>query len=197
MNETSKRIVILGGGFGGVSAAMQLEKIFKKDHSVEIIFVSEQNYVLFTPMLPEVPASSIEAKHIIRSIRPFFRKVKFQNSSVQAIDLNNRMIKTSHCPVCEPMALSYDYLVLALGSVTNYFGLPGVADNALPMKTLSDAMALRNHVIDILEHADIVKSAAQPYCRSGSSRPLNPTQESRGQRRAVSARRRLYPPRYG
>jgi NADH dehydrogenase len=155
MNKTIKRIVVVGGGFGGVYAAKQLEKIFKQNAQVEIVLISEKNYLLFSPMLPEVPASSIEAKHIVSPIRTFFRKVKFQNSSVEAIDLERRQIKTSHCSKCGSIFLKYDYLVLAAGSVTNYFGLPGVAENALPMKKLEDAMALRNHVIDLLEHADM------------------------------------------
>jgi NADH dehydrogenase len=155
MDNLSKRIVVVGGGFGGVYACKQLEKIFKKNNRVEIVLLSENNYLLFTPMLPEVPASSIEAKHIVSPIRSFFWKVKFQNSSVAAIDLEHQVIKTSHCPKCSPILLHYDYLVLAPGSVTNYFGLPGVSENALPMKTLDDAMVLRNHVIDLLEHADM------------------------------------------
>jgi NADH dehydrogenase len=155
MNNLSKRIVVVGGGFGGVYACKQLEKIFKKNNQVEIVLLSENNYLLFTPMLPEVPASSIEAKHIVSPLRTFIQKVKIQNSSVEAIDLERQLIKTSHCSKCGPIFLKYDYLVLAPGSVTNYFGLPGVAENALPMKTLDDAMALRNHVIDLLEHADM------------------------------------------
>ncbi|MCH7676134.1 NAD(P)/FAD-dependent oxidoreductase [candidate division KSB1 bacterium] len=155
MIARAKHIVILGGGFGGVYAAMHLEKIFARDDDVEIILISEQNYLLFTPMLPEVPSSSIEAKHIISPIRAFFRKVKFQNSEVHSIDLEKRIITASHCPMCKQSSLGFDYLVLALGSRTNFFGLPGVAENALPMKTLSDAMTLRNHIIDVLEHADL------------------------------------------
>ncbi len=159
MNKTTKRIVILGGGFGGIYTAKKLERVFKNNHNIEIVFVSEQNYILFTPMLPEIPASSIEAKHIIYPIRAFFRNVEFQNSSVKLIDLENQTISTSHCFKCMPMKLSYDYLVLALGSVTNFFELPGVEEYALPMKTLEDAMTLRNHVIDILEHADMQPDA--------------------------------------
>lgn len=155
MNNVSKHIVVVGGGFSGVYTCKQLEKIFKRNNRVEITLISEKNYLLFTPMLPEVPASSIEAKHIVSPIRTFFRKVKFQNSSVETIDVKNKLIKTSHCSKCGPLILKYDYLVLAPGSITNYFGLPGVAENALPMKTLEDAMALRNQVIDLLEHADM------------------------------------------
>ncbi len=154
MTTRAKRIVIVGGGFGGVYAALHLEKIFARDESIEIVLLSDENFLLFTPMLPEVPSSSIEAKHIISPLRVFFRKVKFQNSEVHAIDLERRTVMVSHCLACPGRELEFDSLVLALGSTTNFYGLPGVAENALPMKTLSDAMSLRNHVIAVFEHAD-------------------------------------------
>jgi len=155
MPSRAKRLVILGGGFGGVYAALSLEKIFRRDDSIEIVLLSDENFLLFTPMLPEVPSSSIEAKHIISPLRAFFCKVKFQNSEVRAINLERRTIVVSHCSACGERELEFDCLVLALGSVINFYGLPGVVENALPMKTLSDAMALRNHVIHVFEHADL------------------------------------------
>lgn len=154
MTTRAKRIVIVGGGFAGVNAALHLEKIFAREDGIEIVLLSNENFLLFTPMLPEVPASSIEAKHIISPLRAFFRRVKFQNSEVRAIDLERRTVMVSHCLACPGRDLEFDYLVLALGSTTNFYGLPGVAENALPMKTLSDAMSLRNHVIAVFEHAD-------------------------------------------
>jgi NADH dehydrogenase len=154
MAHDSNRILILGGGFAGVYAAIHLEKIFARDDDVEITLVSDENFLLFTPMLPEVPSSSIEAKHIVSPLRAFFRKVKFQNRMVQAVDLQRRVVLVSHCPACQKSELEFRYLVLALGSTTNFYGLPGAAENALPMKTLSDAMTLRNRVISVFEHAD-------------------------------------------
>ena len=150
-----QNIVILGGGFAGVYAALYLEKEFAHDEDVAVTLISEENFLLFTPMLPEVPSSSIEAKHIVSPLRAFLRKVKFQNSTVRSIDIENRVVVVSHCPMCQRFELKFDHLVLALGSTTNFRGVPGVADNALPMKTLSDAMMLRNHIIDLFEHADM------------------------------------------
>ena len=134
---------------------MHLERILAHDENLEIILISEQNYLLFTPMLPEIPSSSIEAKHIISPIRARFRKVKFQNNEVHSIDVEKRIVITSHCPDCKRNILTFDYLVLALGSITNFYGLSGVAETALPMRTLGDAMRLRNYIIDLLEHADM------------------------------------------
>ena len=155
MTDRVRRIVILGGGFAGVSAAMHLEKLFAHDENLEIILISEENYLLFTPMLPEIASSSIEAKHIVSPIRAFFPRVKFQNTEVLSIDLERQIVIASHCPNCEQTILKFDYLVLALGSTTNFYGLPGVAETALPMRTLGDAMRLRNYIIDLLEHADM------------------------------------------
>lgn len=148
-------IVILGGGFAGVYAALRLEKKFAREDNVEITLISDENFMLFTPMLPEVPSSSIEAKHIVSPLRAFFRKVKFQNKEVQSIDLARRVVVAAHCPACERNDLRFDHLVLALGSKTNFQNIPGLADHAFPMKTLGDAMMLRNHIIDVFEHADL------------------------------------------
>jgi NADH dehydrogenase len=149
------RIVILGGGFAGVYTALYLEKHLSGDKSVEVVLISDENFMLFTPMLAEVPSSAIEAKHIVSPLRAFFRKVKVQNREVYSIDLNRRALVAAHCPACEQEELGFDYLVLALGSRPNSHGVPGVADHALPMKSLNDAMVLRNHVIDVFEHADL------------------------------------------
>lgn len=149
------RILILGGGFGGVYAARRLEQLFPRRAGVEITLLSDENFLLFTPMLPEVVSSSIEAEHIVSPLRAFFRRVKVQNSQVTSIDLEKRVVVASHCAKCGAHELGFDHLVLALGSTTHFHGLPGAAEYAEPMKTLSDAMALRNHVIDLFEHADM------------------------------------------
>ncbi len=148
-------IVILGGGFAGVYAALRLEKKFAREDNIEITLISDENFMLFTPMLPEVTSSSIEAKHIVSPLRAFFRKVKFQNKEVHSIDLAGRVVVAAHCPACERNELRFDHLVLALGSKTNFQNIPGLADHAFPMKTLGDAMMLRNHIIDVFEHADL------------------------------------------
>lgn len=153
------RIVILGGGFAGVYTALRLEKTFAREEYVEITLISDENFMLFTPMLPEVTSSSIEAKHIISPLRAFFRKVKFQNKEVHSIDFARRVVAASHCPACEINQLRFDHLVLALGSKTNFQNIPGLADYAFPMKTLGDAMMLRNHIIDVFEHADLQEDA--------------------------------------
>jgi NADH dehydrogenase len=153
--DRSTKIVILGGGFAGVSAALHLERAMSRQRNIEIVLISDENFMVFTPMLPEVPSSSIEAKHIVSPLRAFFRKVQVQNRTVQAVDLEKRVIVAAHCPVCEPSELRFDHLVLALGSRTHTYGVPGIAVHAFPMKSINDAMILRNHIIDVFEHADL------------------------------------------
>jgi NADH dehydrogenase len=160
MTSKTQRILILGGGFGGLYTALRLERIFSGDDSVEITLLSDENFLLFTPMLPQVPSGTIEAKHIVSPLRAFFRTVRFQNAEVESIDYQARVVVASHCGVCGPRKLEFDHLVLALGSITQFHGLPGVAENAFPMKSLSDAMSFRNHIIDVFEHADMQSEPA-------------------------------------
>ena len=106
------RVLIVGGGFGGVYTAQRLEQIFARRKDVEITLISGENFLLFTPMLAEVVSSSIEANHIVSPIRAFFRRVRFQNSDVQFIDFERRVVISSHCPKCGPRELAFDHLDL-------------------------------------------------------------------------------------
>ncbi len=153
------RIVILGGGFGGLEVARHLDRLFRADRDVEITLVNRDNYFLFTPMLPEVAGSSIEAKHVVSALRAFFRGVVFREAEVETIDLDARRVTLVHGSTRHAHVLPFDHLVLAVGSVTNFRGLPGVAEHALTFKSLGDAMMLRNRVIDLLEQADLETDA--------------------------------------
>ena len=149
-----KRVVILGGGFGGTGAAQRLERLFYRDPSLEITLVSQSNYLLFTPMLAEVASSGLEAQHISAPVRASCPHTRFHRAGVTAIDTSERTVWVRSGPTLPDEALSYDHLVLALGSIPNYYGLPGLEEHSFPMKTLEDASRLRNHVISMLEHAD-------------------------------------------
>lgn len=149
------RILVLGGGFAGVYAAMELERRLGRDRGVAITLVSRDNYFLFTPMLHEVAASDLDVTHIVNPIRKLLKRAAFYQGEVEHVDLANRTVRVCHgaeSPHCHE--LGYDHLVLALGSNTNFFGTPGVAELAFPMRTLGDALALRNRVLTSLEEAD-------------------------------------------
>jgi len=147
------RIVIVGGGFAGVTAAQHLERLFAGDESVLITLVSNTNHLLFTPMLSEVTAGGIEAQHIITPLRAFFRRAQVTRGEVQAIDFGKRQVSLATDGESS-LAVPFDHLVLALGSVTSFFGLKGVEAEAFAFKSLEDAILLRNHVIEMLERAD-------------------------------------------
>ncbi len=154
------RIVIIGGGFAGTSIALRLERIFRREPSVEITLMDSENFFTFTPLLPEVPSGSIQPKHIVFPLRALLKRTIVRQAEVKAIDLQRRTVTASHCGACGNDTVPFDHLVLALGSVPNFFGLPGVAENALTIKSLADATSLHAHMIDKLEHADLHPDSA-------------------------------------
>ncbi len=154
-DKNSKRVLILGGGFAGLEAAETLEKIFSKNDDVEIDLVSKDNYLVFTSMLAEVVSSSIEAKHVVIPLRECLKKATFKELEVQSIDLKKKVANCYHFHTQESFSLEFDYLVIAMGSITGYHNVPGAEEYSFPLKNLADAMVLRSHVIDMFERADL------------------------------------------
>jgi len=152
--DRPRRILILGGGFGGFYAALELEKVMGSDSYLEVTLVNRENFFLFTPMLHEVSASDLDITHIVNPIRKVLQKVRFFHGEVQSIDLPSRRVHVVHGPERHQHEIDYQYLVIALGSTTNFYGLPGLEQKALTMKSLGDAIHLRNQLIDLLEEAD-------------------------------------------
>jgi NADH dehydrogenase len=148
-----KRILILGGGFAGVYTARALEKLLRPEEA-EITLVNRENYWVYQPMLPEVISGSIGLTDVVSPIRRLCPRTRLVMREVQSIDLEQRTVTVS--PGFRPVqtTLTYDHLVIALGSVTNFYGMPGMIENAMPFRTLADALALRNHLIHALEEAD-------------------------------------------
>jgi NADH dehydrogenase len=121
---------------------------------VEITLVSRDNFFLFTPMLHEVAASDLDITHIVSPLRTLLKRTHVMIGDVEAVDLRARQVRVRHGFEGHLHDLAYDQLVLALGSTTNFYGLPGLEQHALTMKTLGDAIHLRNRVIATLEEAD-------------------------------------------
>jgi len=149
-----KKIVILGGGFAGVECTRQLESKFGNDSDVELIMVSEDNFLLFTPMLPQVASGMIETRHIVLPIRTICKKTKFYEGRIKNIDPFGKLVNLWGTRDKRSISIHYDFLVVALGSETNFFGMADVEKNAYTMKTLNDAVVLRNRIIDMLEQAE-------------------------------------------
>jgi NADH dehydrogenase len=156
-SEVKTCVVILGGGFAGVSTAINLEKEFRDDPSVAFTLVSETNALLFTPMLAEVAASSLEPTHISTPLRSSLHRTRVVRAQVAGIDLKNRRVKLSD----REETLPYDHLVLALGAVSSLPPGDGIAEHAFEFKTLADAIRIRNHVIDAFDHADAEPNPAR------------------------------------
>lgn len=154
-DSATKRVLILGGGFAGLEVAQRLEKIFRERADVEILLVNKNNYLVFTSMLAEVVSSSIEAKHVVIPLRECLKKASFKELSAESVDLVKKTATCIQPETGEKFVFEYDYLVLAMGSITGYHGVPGAAEFTFPLKSLNDAMILRSHVIDMFERADL------------------------------------------
>ncbi|HEX4841196.1 MAG TPA: NAD(P)/FAD-dependent oxidoreductase [bacterium] len=159
------RLLILGGGFGGVTAAQRLEQLLARDSTVQITLVSQSNYLLFTPMLAEVAASGLEARHISAPVRAALTRTQFRRAEVEAIDVVAQVVRVRPTPTSPVETLRYDHLILALGSVPNYHGLPGLEAHTFALKSLDDATRLRNHVIALLERADVEPNPVERACQ--------------------------------
>lgn len=146
-----KQILILGGGFAGVSTAYHLERRLRGRPDVEIVLVSRDNFVLMTPLLFEVFSGALDLRGCTVPIRAFLRSTRFVEAAVEGIDLDRRLVRLATGGGTSEMG--YDQLVLALGSRTNRGAIPG-AEHAFTFRTLADALVLRNHVIERFERAD-------------------------------------------
>ena len=161
---SSRRILILGGGFGGIYTALRLERLLARTDT-EVTLVTRDNYFLFTPMLHEIAACDLEVNTIVNPLRKLLRHVNTFIGNVQSIDLDKKAVLASHGLDDHTHELPYDHLVLALGSSTNFFKLPGVEEFAITMKSLTDAVELRNRIIVHLEEAN-------SECAAGERQPL-------------------------
>src|ERR1700736_3454661 len=153
-------VVIAGGGFAGLSAAMYLDKTLARRGDAEVILINRENFILFTPMLHEVAAGDLYPGDIVNPLRRILRRVKFVEAEVQAIDLSARRVHCLGGVARLEIELDFDHLLLTLGSETNFFDLPGVSEWAATMKSMIDAAMLRNRAVALLEEATLFSDAA-------------------------------------
>ena len=154
------RIVIAGGGFAGLYAAMHFDKRLARRADVEVTLIGRENFILFTPMLHEVAAGDLYPGDIVNPLRRVLRHVKFFDADVQAIDLNARRIHCIASVADRELEFEFDHLLLTLGSETNFFNMDGVRDWSVTMKSLSDAALLRNRMVALLEEATLQSDEA-------------------------------------
>lgn len=155
MSDKKQRIVILGGGFAGIYTAINLEKALRKRDDLEIVLINKENYFVFQPMLAEVISGSIGILDTVSPIRRMLPRTDLHVRDIEAIDTLKQTVTTTPGFRPQPNVIHYDHLVLALGNVTDFRGLRGLPEHAIPFKNLGDALYLRNHVIHVLEEAAI------------------------------------------
>jgi NADH dehydrogenase len=151
--EHRPRIVIIGGGFAGAYCAQALEKRLRPE-AAEIVVINRENYFIFYPLLVEMGTGSVEPRHVVVSIRSFLRHARFVMGSVVGLDTQGKRVLWREPGGKQDNAEAYDHLVIALGSVTLLPPVEGLREHGWQMKSTTDAVALRDRVIQMLEMAD-------------------------------------------
>jgi NADH dehydrogenase len=148
--DAPTKVLIVGGGFGGLAAARGLASMLKGTDDVGVALLDHMNYTTFWPMVPSIIPSNAEVRHVAHSLRRILKPlgIEYFQDEVAGVDFEARRVKSGE------RDYPYDYLVLAPGSSTTYFGTPGAAENAMDIKGLRDALRVRNHVIDRFEEAE-------------------------------------------
>jgi NADH dehydrogenase len=154
------RVVVLGGGFGGVYTALHLERLIAKGAPVDVTLVNRENYLVFQPMLAEVVAGDVGILDTLGPLRQLLRRTRLFVREIESVDLDRRVVTLAAGLTPRSVELAFDHLVVALGSVTDFRGIPGLPEHALAFKSLADAVRLRNHVIHVLEQSSVERDPA-------------------------------------
>ena len=157
------RIVIVGGGFAGVFAARRLQRLHRQlaratQREVEIELISDRNYFVFQPLLPEVAAGTINAQDAVTPLRLLLKKTRIRMGEVVDIDFNKQRVQIAQGTRRIPQYAQWDHLVIAVGQRTTLERFPGFSEHAFCMRDLAQAHELRNHVLQCLEHADVTQN---------------------------------------
>jgi NADH:ubiquinone reductase (H+-translocating) len=156
---TPARVVVLGGGFGGLYTALSLERLAAKGAPVEVTLINRENYFVFQPMLAEVIAGDVGILDTLSPLRQLLTKTRIFVREIETVDLERRVVTLAAGLTRRTHEVPFDHLVVGLGSVTDFRGIPGLPEHALPFKTLADAVRIRNHVIGVLEQSSEERDA--------------------------------------
>jgi len=147
------KILILGSGFAGINVLKLIQKKFKNKPNIKISLVSKDNYFLYTPMLPQVSSGLIHPSDITIPIRKLCKQAKFSQATIDSIDLEQKQVTITQTFDGKENTLDYDYLIIALGSSTNFFDYKNIEEHAFIIKTVEDAIAIHNQIINMFEIA--------------------------------------------
>ncbi len=161
-----RTILVVGGGYAGFYTAWKLEKKLRRGEA-RIVVVDPRPYMTYQPFLPEVLAGSVEARHAAVSLRRHLRKTKLIAGKVTAIDHAQRTVTVRPADGPE-FALDYDIIVVTAGAVTRTFAVPGIAEHAIGMKHVEEAVAIRDRLLTAFDRA--VDAASRARSASGCSR---------------------------
>ncbi len=159
MEDRKKRIVILGGGFGGIYTAMYLQKALSKIPGWEICIINRENYFVYQPMLAEVVGGSVGILDTVSPIQRLAFAAQLITREIEDVDLEKKQVIISPKFTHTTQVVEYDHLIFALGNVTDFRGATGLYEHAMPFKNLADALQIRNHLIDVLETAQVTENA--------------------------------------
>jgi NADH dehydrogenase len=154
-SDAPTKVLVVGGGFGGMGAVRELSQAFARSQDVGVALLDRVNYTTFWPMVPEAISGEIEVRHVASSIRRILKPlgVEFFQAEVVGVDFDAREVHS------DVGSFSYDYLILAPGSRTAFFGASGARENAMDLKGLRDALRIRNAIIDRFEEAERLRGA--------------------------------------
>ena len=148
-----KKILILGGGFGGINVLKSIQNKFKNNPNVRISLVSQDNYFLYTPMLPQVSSGLIHPSDITIPIRKLCKQSEFYQATISLIDFEQKLVTITRTFDGKVHSLDYDYLIIALGSSSNFYDYKNIKKHAFVIRTVEDAIAIHNQIIHMLENA--------------------------------------------
>src|SRR5918999_880864 len=151
-------VLILGGGFGGLYAARKLERTLPP-HAAKVTIVTDVNFMLYTPLLPGAAAGTLEPRHVVVPLREHLDRTDLVLGRVTGADPDRKLVFATSSDGNE-LELGYDQLIVALGSTSRALPIPGLREHAVGFKTLSEAIALRNRLVQTLEHAESIDDDA-------------------------------------
>jgi NADH:ubiquinone reductase (H+-translocating) len=147
-----QRIVIVGGGFGGVKCAKTLSKVLP--HDSEVILFNQENHMVFHPLLAEVVSASLQPKDVAAPLRQLLKKVQCRTEEVTSIDVEKNELSYESYDG-QIRCMKFDHLVLTCGNTVNLSLVPGMDEHAFPLKTIGDALALQSHIMEQMEKAEV------------------------------------------
>ena len=158
---SATRVLILGGGHAGVRCARELLQLRRGPEEIEITLVSRENVEVWHGLMPQIVSGVLQAQHVLIPLREVLPGVIIYSREIESIDLRARRVTLSQGGEGDQVQLDADYLVIALGSVTDLSRFPGLTEHALQTKTIGDFIHLRNHLIEMLEAASVTTDPAE------------------------------------